>query len=329
MYDALMQLALFTSKFLIVFLFIIAVLITFFALVAKSKGKTKGKLVVKKLNDRFAEMKETILVETLDKKAFKKYAKEKKAADEKPGPRKNVYVMNFQGDIKASAVTSMSEEINAILSVATPKDEVVLRLESPGGMVHGYGLASAQLMRFRAKHIPLTVTVDKVAASGGYMMACVGNKILSAPFAITGSIGVLIQMPNFNRYLKDKHIDFEQITAGEYKRTISLFGENTKEGKAKMQESIEDTHQLFKNFITTNRPQVDIEKVATGEHWFGEESLGLNLVDELKTSDDYLLELSSHANLFDVRFETSKPLLARLSGAAANIWHKLQAGMHG
>lgn len=324
MYDALIQLALFTSKFLIVFIFIIAVLVTILALAAKAKDKTKGKLTVKKLNDRFDEMKEAILVETLDKKEFKKYSKEKKAADEQKDKRKKVYVMNFHGDIKASAVASMSEEINAILSVATPKDEVVLRLESPGGMVHGYGLASAQLMRFRSKHIPLTVTVDKVAASGGYMMACVGNKILSAPFAITGSIGVIIQMPNFNRFLKEKHIDFEQMTAGEYKRTISLFGENTKHGKEKMQESIEDTHQLFKNFITTNRPQVDIQKVATGEHWFGEESLGLKLVDELKTSDDYLLELSHHADLFEIRYEIAKPLLARLSGAAANIWHKLQ-----
>jgi serine protease SohB len=269
-------------------------------------------------------MKEAILSHTLDKKAFKKYSKEKKAAAEQQAARKNVYVMNFNGDIKASAVASMSEEINAILSVATPKDEVVLRLESPGGMVHGYGLASAHLMRFRARHIPLTVTVDKVAASGGYMMACVGNKILSAPFAITGSIGVIIQMPNFNRFLKDKNIDFEQMTAGEYKRTISLFGENTKHGKEKMQETIEDTHQLFKNFITSNRPQVDIQQVATGEHWFGEESIGLKLVDELKTSDDYLLELSQHANLFEIRFEIAKPLLAKLSGAAANIWHKLR-----
>lgn len=324
MYDALIQLGLFSAKFLIVFLFIIAVLITFLALAAKAKDKAKGKLLVKKLNDRFDEMKETILGETLDKKELKKYHKEKKAASEQHESRKNVYVINFQGDIKASAVASMSEEINAILSVATPKDEVVLRLESPGGMVHGYGLASAQLMRFRARQIPLTVTVDKVAASGGYMMACVGNKILSAPFAITGSIGVIIQMPNFNRLLKDNHIDFEQMTAGEYKRTISLFGENTKEGKAKMQESIEETHHLFKNFITTNRPQVDIEKVSTGEHWFGEDAIKLKLVDELKTSDDYLLELSQHANLFEVRYDIAKPLLAKLSGAAGNIWHKLR-----
>lgn len=325
MSDALIQLALFTSKTLITFFFIIGILITFFVLVAKNKDKSKGKLVVKKLNAKFDEMEDIILTETLDKKDYKKHLKDKKAAEKEIKIRKNIYVMNFHGDIKASAITSMNEEINAILTVATPKDEVVLRLESPGGMVHCYGLAAAQLMRFRAKQIPLTVIIDKVAASGGYMMACVGNKILSAPFAITGSIGVIVQLPNFNRLLKEKHIEFEQLTAGEYKRTLSMFGENTKEGREKLQATIEDTHQLFKKFITTNRPHVDIEKVATGDHWFGQESLALQLVDEIKTSDDYLLEHSHHANIYEVCYETTKPLLARLSAAAGSAYSILLA----
>ncbi len=323
MSDALIQLALFSSKIVIIFIFILATLITFFALAAKNKDKAKGKLVVKHLNEKFDEMRDTILAIALNKKNYKKFLKDKKAAGKNTKSRRNIYVMNFHGDIKASAASSMSEEINAILSVATPKDEVVLRLESAGGMVHAYGLASAQLMRFRAKQIPLTVIVDKIAASGGYMMACVGNKVLSAPFAIIGSIGVIVQLPNFNRLLKENHVDFEQLTAGEYKRTLTLFGENTKEGRDKLQEVIEDTHQLFKNFITTNRSHLDIQKVSTGEHWFGQEALGLQLVDEIKTSDDYLLEHSRHADIYEVSYETTKPLLARLTGAAATVWHKI------
>ena len=165
--------------------------------------------------------------------------------------------------MRASTVSSLAEEITALLNIATPNDEVLLRLESAGGVVHGYGLAAAQLMRIRAQHIPLVVAIDKIAASGGYLMACVADKILAAPFAIIGSIGVVVQLPNFHRLLKDKHIDFELHTAGEFKRTITLFVENTKEGKEKLQHEIEDIHGLFKNLIHDYRQQIDIDKVAT------------------------------------------------------------------
>lgn len=320
MSDALIQLLMFTSKTVIVFIFIVAVLLAIVGILLNGKSKDKGKLRIKSLNEKFEEMKDLLLSEIYSKKEYKKIHKEQKTTASDKKKRKNVYVLNFNGDIKASGVCALSEEINAILSVATPKDEVVLKLESPGGLVHGYGLASAQLMRFRAKKIPLTVAVDKVAASGGYMMACVGNKILSAPFAITGSIGVVIQLPNFHRLLKDKKVDFEQLTAGEYKRTLTIFGENTEDGREKLQSEIEETHELFKEFITTNRPQLDIEKVATGEHWFGNDAIKLNLVDEIQTSDDYLLELSHKANIFEIHYSAHKPLMARLSGAAAHAW---------
>ena len=232
-------------------------------------------------------------------------------------------MLDFHGDMRASAVATLREEITAILNVATPGDEVILRLESPGGVVHGYGLAAAQLMRLRTRQIPLTVAVDKIAASGGYMMACVANKILAAPFAIIGSIGVVVQLPNFHRVLKDKHIDFEQHTAGEFKRTITLFGENTEEGREKLQHELEDIHQLFKNLIVEHRQQIDIQKVATGEHWLGQQALGLNLVDEIKTSDDYLLERSKDATLYELCYEVKKPFLSRLSGTASTIREKL------
>lgn len=327
MSEALIQLALFAAKALIIFIIIFALLAAFFALLAKGKQKIKGRLTVKNLNEKYAEATETLYEKTLTKKQFKKFLKTKKEEEKTKNKLeenpKNIYVLNFNGDIKASAVTTLSEEVTAILNVAKPTDEVVLRLESAGGVVHGYGLAAAQLMRVRAKQIPLTITVDKIAASGGYMMACVANKILSAPFAIIGSIGVIVQLPNFHRLLQDKDIDFELHTAGEFKRTITLFGENTEEGRQKLQQEIEDVHQLFKNLIVENRKQVDINKVATGEHWLGQQALKLKLVDEIKTSDEYLLERSKEANLYEVSYEVKKSLLSRLLSTAHAAREKL------
>ncbi len=325
MLDALLQLGLFFAKSIIIVLLIVTVLVVFFILLAKSKEKIKNRLVVKNLSEKYEENKETILAETLPKKELKKYFKDKKAAEKNSESTsiKNVYVLNFNGDMKASCAASLGEEITAVLNVATPNDEVVLRLESPGGTVHGYGLAAAQLMRIRDKKISLTICVDKVAASGGYMMACVANKILCAPFALIGSIGVVIQLPNFHRLLKDKHIDFELQTAGEFKRTITLFGENTEKGREKLQEEIEDIHSHFKNLISKYRTQIDIQKVATGEYWLGEHALGLNLVDAIQTSDDYLLESSKNAKLYEICLEIKKPLLARLTSSAALLRDKL------
>lgn len=327
MLEALTQLGIFTAEAIIITLLILFLLIAFFMLLAKGKEKTKGKLVVKNLNHQYEETTEILLAETLPKKKFKQFLKtrksEEKAKHKNEQPCKNIFVLTFHGDMKASAVSSLAEEVTALLNIATPNDEVLLRLESAGGVVHGYGLAAAQLMRIRAQQIPLVIAIDKIAASGGYLMACVANKILSAPFAIIGSIGVVVQLPNFHRLLKDKHIDFELHTAGEFKRTITLFGENTKEGKEKLQDEIEDIHGLFKNLIQEYRQQIDIDKVATGEHWLGQQALSLKLVDEIKTSDDYLFEQSKKAQLFEVQYEVKKPLLARLSSTASLMREKL------
>lgn len=326
MADAFLQLGLFAAKSFIIVFLILFVLIAVVMILAKGKEKIgKGKLTIKNLNKKYDENADLLLTETLPKKQYKKYLKAKKAeekAKENQNP-KNIFVLNFHGDMKASAVASLSEEVTAILNIATPIDEVILRLESPGGVVHAYGLATSQLQRIRDKKIPLTVTVDKVAASGGYLMACTANKILAAPFAIIGSIGVVAQLPNFHRALKDKHIDFEQHTAGEYKRTISLFAENTDEGRKKLQEEIEDIHQLFKNMITTHRPQIEISKVATGEHWPATQALSLKLVDEIKTSDEYLLERSKDATLYEIVYETKKPFLSKFTAAASLAKEKL------
>ncbi|WP_122679480.1 protease SohB, partial [Pseudomonas viridiflava] len=220
-------------------------------------------------------------------------------------------------DIKASATESMRHEITALLTLATDKDEVVLRLESGGGMVHSYGLASSQLARIRQAGIPLTICIDKVAASGGYMMACIGNKIISAPFAILGSIGVVAQLPNVNRLLKKHDIDFEVLTAGEYKRTLTVFGENTEKGREKFQQDLDITHDLFKNFVASYRPQLSIDEVATGEVWLGMAALDKQLVDELKTSDEYLAERAKDADVFHLHYVQRKSLQERMGMAAA------------
>jgi serine protease SohB len=232
-------------------------------------------------------------------------------------PRKRrVFVVSFHGDIRGSAVASLREEVTAILTVAEAGDEVIVRLESGGGLVHAYGLAASQLLRIKAKGLRLIVAVDKVAASGGYMMACVADRVLAAPFAVVGSIGVVSQIPNFHRLLQKNDIDFEQFTAGEYKRTVTVFGENTDAGREKFRAEIEDTHRLFKEFVSEHRKGLDMVQVATGEHWFGARALELNLVDELRTSDDYLLEASNTADLYEVSFAAKKHLAARLMGMA-------------
>ena len=231
-----------------------------------------------------------------------------------------VYVLDFKGDTAASAVENLREEITLILATAKAgRDRVVVRLESPGGMVHSYGLAAAQLVRLRDAGFNLTICVDKVAASGGYMMACIANEIVSAPFAVLGSIGVVAQIPNFNRLLKEKNIDFELYTAGQYKRTVTMFGENTEEGKAKFEQELQQTHELFKHFVEKYRPQLNVELVATGEHWYGKDALELSLVDQLQTSDEYLLSLLTQHDVYMIDTRRKPTFGEKLGLQAAQI----------
>ena len=195
-------------------------------------------------------------------------------------------------------------------------DEILVKVESPGGLVHGYGLAASQLRRIRDAEVHLTIAVDKVAASGGYMMACVADRIIAAPFAVLGSIGVLAQLPNFHKLLKKNDIDFELYTAGEYKRTLTMFGENTQKGREKFVEELEQTHGLFKEFVAANRPQLDIDKVATGEVWYGQQAVQEGLVDDLQTSDAFVQERLQDWDVFDVRFVHKKNWQEKLGFAA-------------
>ncbi|WP_105104394.1 protease SohB [Microbulbifer pacificus] len=344
---------------------------------AHNRDRRPGHIAVNRLNDRYDDMKETLLEAVMDeadynerrkqqerdKKAEAKAQAKKRKAELKAeakahkrkrkdtadngahevkvpeqaeadaeaggetvsidsvsagesGARKRLFVVHFDGDIKASALSNLREEITAILQVAQPEDEVVVCLESPGGMVANYGLAASQLARVRTAGVRLTIVVDKVAASGGYMMACVADRILAAPFAMLGSIGVVAQLPNFHRLLQRNDVDFELFTAGEYKRTVTMFGENTPEGKEKFQSDLDEIHTLFQHFVSEYRPQLDVTKVATGEVWFGQRALDLALVDELKTSDEYLTSRARDADLYQVEYKERQNIAKKIGFAA-------------
>lgn len=307
----------------------IAVLAALVAAVGqKTKKMHKGHLEVTRLNEHYEHLQNDLKQTLLDKDQLKKTAKEakEKAKQEKKAKKKSpedeaskprVFVLDFHGDIKASAVKSLREEITAVLSLADKEsDEVVVRLESGGGLVHSYGLAASQLKRIRDKGIKLTVTVDKVAASGGYMMACVANHIVAAPFAVLGSIGVMAQLPNVHRLLKKHDVDVELHTAGEYKRTLTMFGENTEKGRAKFIQDIEQTHELFKEFVKTEREVVDIDQVATGEIWYGQKALALQLIDEISTSDEYIYQKVDQFDLVQVEYVMKKSVTDKFGLAA-------------
>jgi serine protease SohB len=334
--EFLYEYGLFLAKTITFVIAVVAIVVIATASAIKHKHK-KGELEITDLSEQFEEVEQEIVHALLNdeelkqkEKKDKKLAKEKAKADKVLAKKKEksdddievkskskVFVLDFKGSIDAKEVSSLREEVSAILSVATKDDEVFVRLESGGGMVHGYGLASSQLDRIRQHEIPLTVSVDKVAASGGYMMACVAINIIAAPFAILGSIGVIAQLPNFNKLLKKNDIDFEQFTAGEFKRTVTMFGENTEKGKEKFIEELEETHVLFKDFVSAHRPSLDLVKVATGEHWFGTTALELGLVDSIQTSDDYLQNLSKSHKIVAIKYEVKKGLAEKFSKAAS------------
>lgn len=304
---------------------IIALLLFIVSLKSRRQDGQKGHLQIQKLNDHFENLHDQLEEAILDKEQLKKLKKEKTKQLKKDSKAKTndnkmkVFIINFIGDIKASAVESLRQEISAILTIAKATDEVVICLESPGGMVHSYGLAASQLSRIRQANIPLTICVDKVAASGGYMMACIGNKIYAAPFAILGSIGVVAQIPNAHKLLKKHDVDYEVMTAGEYKRTMTVFGENTAKGREKFQEDLEITHQLFKDFVAINRPLLDIDEIATGETWLGTAALDKQLVDGIITSDQYLMDKAKEAELYVVHYAIKKGLNERLGLTASNV----------
>ena len=341
--EFLSDLGLFVAQVVTILVLILLLVLGLVAMSHRQRGDQDGHIEVTKLNHRAEQVSDTInhaindaqtwkaaakarkKAEKLRAKARKKQLKKKESsakgedgAPEKASPRARpiLFVLDFEGDMQASATDNLREEISAVLPQLREGDEVLLRLESPGGIVHGYGLAASQLRRIREAGAPLTVCVDKVAASGGYMMACVADRIVAAPFAVIGSIGVLAQLPNFHRLLKKNDIDFELLTAGEYKRTLTLFGENTDKGREKFIDELEDTHSLFKQFVKDNRQTLDIDSVATGEVWYGEQAVEKGLVDELATSDTVIQGRLEGNDVFEVRFARKRSWQERLGFAA-------------
>ena len=326
MIEFLAEYGLFLLKVITVVVGIVVVIV-----VAASVGRkrsTEG-LEVESLNKKHESLAEALRSAVSSKGQQKKAAKEKKKKDKaeakEESSRLRSFVIDFKGDLKASAVPSLREEVSAILDVAADGDDVIVRLENHGGVVHEHGLAASQLARIREHNIPLIICVDKVAASGGYLMACVATKIYAAPFAILGSIGVLAQIPNFNRLLDSHGVDFEQITAGKYKRTVTMFGENTDEDRAKLKEELEDVHSLFKGAVAKYRPDMDLEKIATGEHWYGTRALELGLADEILTSDELLGDLAAVRDLYSVSYKIKQPLQKRLLAGIDSALEKADA----
>lgn len=312
----------FALKSITLVLVIVIGVVAIIGAIARSKGH-KGALDVTDLSAAYAEKKAALMHALLDKKALKSFIKQQKK-DEKLAKkkdlnhaRKRLFVIDFKGSMDAREVTSLREEVSAVLAIADPHDEVLVCIESGGGVVHGYGLGASQLQRIRDKGLYLSVAVDKVAASGGYMMACVGQRILAAPFAIIGSIGVVAQLPNFNRLLKKHDVDMELHTAGEFKRTLTLFGENDDKAREKFREELDVVHRQFKQFVAEHRPRLNIDAVATGEHWLAAEAQKLGLVDELRTSDDYLMSQYEEKQILKVSYQTKKSLKERLSHSAS------------
>lgn len=307
--DFLSQYSMFALK---AFTLVIALLILVAGILTLGR-KSKPKLEVTSLNKQHNMLLQCMQKEVLGKKA----AKTKKDKQVKP----SLYVLDFNGDMKASQTEQLRSEISAILTIAQPHDEILLRLESPGGAVNGYGFAAAQLQRIRDKNIPLTVSIDKIAASGGYLMACIANHIVAAPFAIIGSIGVVAQIPNFYRWLKKNDIDVELLTAGEYKRTLTLFAENTEKGRKKFKEDLEQIHQTFREYVLKNRQQLDIDRVSSGEHWLAKDAFDLLLVDALQTSDEYLENKMLSFNAFKITAHSKQSLVSKLLKPAMHLLH--------
>ncbi|WP_334020594.1 protease SohB [Alteromonas sp. S015] len=327
--EFLYEYGLFVAKAVTLVIAFVVVISTIVGVASKQKHG-KGQLEIVSISEQLKDITNYAKQVLLDKNALKKLAKEqKKEAKTKSkekdkaqgeGPEKSrLYVIDFKGSMDANEVEHLREEITAILCVANKEDEVLVRLESGGGVVHGYGLAASQLQRIKEKGLNLTIAVDKVAASGGYMMACVADKLLASQFAYIGSIGVLAQLPNFNKLLKKNDIEFEQHTAGEFKRTLTVFGENNDEGRAKFKEEIEEIHVLFKDFVQSQRPDMDIDKVATGEYWPGVKAKSLGLVDDITTSDDYILSHYPAREIFSVKYAVKKNVAEKLGMSAANV----------
>lgn len=325
--------------FLLQTLTVVVAVVLVIAVSSKISGgdEAKGAIKVTDLSRKIAEQKKYVgaivegalnsdqptILERL-KNRLKKKSPKKSTAESTH--RKLAVVLEFKGDMKASQVNGLREEVSAILLMDPIPDLVVLKLTSPGGLVHTYGLASSQLARLRDAGVESVACVDTVAASGGYMMAVCVDRIVAAPFAVLGSIGVVAQIPNIYRFLKNRDVDVELHTAGANKRTLTLLGENTPEGRKKFKQDLEQTHDLFKAWIAERRPELDLEAVADGSIFYGTDALTKGLCDQIATSDDVLMTLNQDHHLIALKWHEKKSLAARLGReASAAITNQVDA----
>jgi len=358
--DFLYEYGLFLAK-VVTFCVAAVVVIGFLVMAGQNRRQLSkaGHIEVRNLNEEFEDMTDTLDHAMMDKFQFKQLRKSQEKADKLqtkqdkadakkqakqikaegssglgeealPATKKRTFVLDFDGDVKASAVEFLRHEISAIISVAKVTDEIIMRLDSSGGMVHTYGLAASQLGRINTANIPLTICVDQIAASGGYMMACMANHITAAPFALVGSIGVVAEVPNVHRLLKKHSIDVEVLTAGEHKRSLTIMGENTRKGRDKFVEDLQQTHGLFKRWVKQQRPQLDLEQVANGDVWYGQQAIDLGLVDAVGTSDEVLQQAVKDSDVLLIEYVAKKTMGEKFGIAAATslslfsnrIWSK-------
>jgi serine protease SohB len=309
---------------------VIAILASLAGVIAllKKPEASKDTIQIKHINTLLEARKMQLQEAILSKDAFSAWQKEQKKlqkslknskkneTEEKP----RLFVLPYSDDIRAKNVSNLSKIIDAILLIAHKDDSVLISITTGGGVVNGYGLGASELMRLKQAGIRLIASVDKVAASGGYMMAAVADEIIAAPFAMVGSIGVIAQVPNFYRLLEKHGIHFEQVTAGAYKRTLTAFGENTDADRQKVQEEVNETQALFKAHVAYVRPQVDIDKVATGEVWFGKQAIQLGLVDRLQTFADYVLNMRDSHEIFELTMNKKTGWFQKLSTKIQSFW---------
>ena len=300
-------------------IFVVMVLFLFGTIIGMStilKAKAPSEIKVVNLSKRYEKN-----LKKVNDTLGQKYTPSPVAGDKK------VFVLTFTGDVAASALEGLRKEISILLETASPDDEIIVCLESGGGFVHAYGLGSAELSRIKEAGIPLTIVVDKVAASGGYMMACVADTLIAAPFSIIGSIGVVAEFPNFSGWMSEHGITYEQYTAGKYKRTVSPFTKPTKEATKKTAEDLARTHKLFKDLVVTNRPEIGIDTIATGEIWYGQEALDLHLIDRVSTSDELIISRMSGATVYQLTYIPETKLTERFAEAASILTEKLYLRM--
>jgi serine protease SohB len=311
-------LANYTIFFLKITTIIILLLLTLIMCLIIIKNKDNKYIKIKNINKKYITFKKLFLSEIL-KKTEKKQIIKNINEEEKITKTKNLFILNFNGDINASDINNLKDILSVIILNKKYVDEVLIKLTSNGGIVTNYGLAATQLKRLKNENINLTISIDTIAASGGYMMACVANKIIASHFSIIGSIGVLGIIPNINKILNKNNIEIEYHTSGKYKKTLSIIGENTEIGRKKFIESLENTHFLFKNFVKENRSQINIEEIATGEYWYGIDALKLNLIDKIQTSDEYIMENLNTTQIYEIKLNEKTNIKNKIKEHIHNI----------